>query len=174
LDDDQAWIEEGLATYIEPIARTQNGLLRPEKIWSDMVRDIPKGDPESSDQGLDRTHSWGRTYWGGAQFCLLADVTIRERTHNQKGLEDALRAIVEAGGTIDKDWSLRKALEIGDRATSTQVLVEMYEQMGVKPVRVDLDNLWRQLGVVRSGDGVRLVDDAPKAAIRRSITQAHG
>ena len=44
-DDDQHWIEEGLAVYVEPVARVQNGLLRPEKIWADMVRDMPKGSP---------------------------------------------------------------------------------------------------------------------------------
>ena len=39
--------------------------------------------------GLDNTHTWGRTYWGGAMFCLLADVEIRRRTHNRRGLQDA-------------------------------------------------------------------------------------
>ena len=95
--DEHHWIEEGISVYVEPIARVQNGLLRPEKIWADMVRDMPQGDPGPSDGGLDRTHTWGRTYWGGAQFCLLADVTIRKQTHNKKGLQDALRAIVAAG-----------------------------------------------------------------------------
>ncbi len=69
-DDDHHWIEEGLAVYVEPVARVQAGFLKPERIWSDMVRDMPKGDPQPSDRGLDQTHTWGRTYWGGAQFCL--------------------------------------------------------------------------------------------------------
>ena len=130
VDDDHHWIEEGLATYIEPIARVQRGLLRPERIWGDMMRDMHKGDPGSSDQGLDRTHTWGRTYWGGAQFCLQADVMIREQTHNQKGLQDALRGIVAAGGTIDKEWPIEKAFS---RATGTHVLMQMYGSMKDAP-----------------------------------------
>ncbi len=171
VDDDHSWIEEGLATYIEPIARVQRGFLPAERIWSDMMHDMPKGDPGSSDHGLDRTHTWGRTYWGGAQFCLLADVTIREQTRNQKGLQDALRAIVSAGGTIDKDWPLEKAFEAGDHATGTHVLINLYDSMRDTPKPVDLDELWRKLGVVHSSDGIRFDDHAPEADIRKAITR---
>jgi hypothetical protein len=170
-DDDQHWIEEGIATYVEPIARVQNGFLSPEKIWSDMARDMPKGSPQDGDQGLDRTHTWGRTYWGGAQFCLLADVTIREQTHNRKGLQDALRAIVAAGGTIDQEWPIRRALQTGDAATGTHVLEELYDKMSDAPVPVDLNGLWKKLGIEQTAEGVRLDDHAPEAAIRRSITE---
>jgi hypothetical protein len=171
MDDDHHWIEEGLATYIEPIARVQRGFLPPEKIWADMMRDMPKGDPGGSDQGLDRTHTWGRTYWGGAQFCLLADVMIREQTHNRKGLEDALRGIVDAGGTIDQEWPIEKAFETGDRATGTHVLMQLYNSMKNAPKPVDLDDLWSKLGVIRSGGGVRFDDHAPEADIRKAITR---
>jgi hypothetical protein len=170
-DDDHHWIEEGSAVYVEPVARVQNGFLTPEKIWADMVRDMPKGNPQSGDQGLDQTHTWGRTYWGGAQFCLVADVTIREQTHNKKGLQDALRAIIVAGGTIDQDWPIRKAFQAGDAATGTHVLEEQYDRMATKPVTIDLDALWKKLGVVRTGeDQVRFDDSAPEAALRRAIT----
>ena len=91
-----------------------------------MVHDMRKGEPAAGDQGLDQTHTWGRTYWGGALFCLVADVKIRRETQNRKGLQDALRAIVAQGGTIDHDWPLDQALAIGDRATGTHVLTRMY------------------------------------------------
>ena len=171
-EDDQHWIEEGIAVYVEPVARVQAGFLQPERIWSDMARDMPKGDPGPGDQGLDRTHTWGRTYWGGAQFCLLADVTIREQTHNRKGLQDALRGIVAAGGTIDQDWPIRRALAAGDVATGTHVLTDLYNRMSSTPVTVDLDAIWKKLGVVRTGENqVRFDDTAPEAAIRIAITK---
>jgi hypothetical protein len=37
-------------------------------------------------------------------------------------------------------------------------------------VTVDLDKLWRQLGVEKKGDTVIFHDDAPDAAIRKAIT----
>ena len=169
-DDAQHWIEEGIAVYVEPVARVQAGFLRPEKIWSDMVRDMPKGSPQPGDEGLDRTHTWGRTYWGGAQFCLLADITIREQTHNRKGLQDALRAIVAAGGAIDQDWPIRKAFEAGDAGTGTHVLVDLYNRMSNAPVPVDLEAIWKKLGIQRTAGGVSFDDKAPEANIRIVIT----
>lgn len=169
--DEHHWIEEGIAVYVEPVARVQAGFLKPGKIWWDMMRDMPQGNPQSGDQGLDRTHTWGRTYWGGAQFCLLADVTIREQTHNRKGLEDALRGILAAGGAIDKNWPLEKAFRIGDAATGTHVLEDLYVRMADKPVTVDLSAIYRRLGVVRSGQGVRFNNAAPEANIRKAITR---
>lgn len=170
--DEHHWIEEGLAVYVEPIARVQAGFLLPEKIWSDMVRDMPKGDPQAGDQGLDRTHTWGRTYWGGAQFCLLADVAIRKKTGNRKGLQDALRAIVDAGGTIDTEWPLTKALTVGDEATGMTALMDQCKRMSDTPVMIDLLPIWKELGVVPvPGGGVRFDNAAPFAAIREAITK---
>jgi hypothetical protein len=170
LDEDQHWMEEGLATYIEPIARAGSGRLPPAKVWGEYLHEMQYGEPESNDRGLNRMHSWGRTYWGGALFCLSADVAIRQKTGNRKGLEDALRAIVESGGTIDKDWPLSRALSIGDRATGTTVLTDMYAKWSVEPVQVDLPALWKQLGVSESKEGVKLDAVAPLAAIRDAIT----
>lgn len=170
MEDDHPWIEEGLAVYVEPIARVQAGLLTPEKIWGDMMRDMSKGDPESGDEGLDRTHSWGRTYWGGAQFCLIADVTIRRETHNSKGLQDALKGILQSEGAIDQNRSITQVFEAGDRATGTHVLINLYNETRDRPKQFDLESLWQQLGVVRVGESVRLDDGAPLAAIRRALT----
>lgn len=174
MPDDQHWIEEGLATYIEPVARVMTGELRPQKVWSDMVRDMPKGEPAPGDEGLDRTHTWGRTYWGGALFCLVADVEIRHETNNRKGLQDALRAIVAQGGTIDHDWNLPQALVIGDLATGTQVLTRMYDAWKDKPVTVNLPGLWSDLGVQPTSNGVGFLDKAPSAKIREAITTRVG
>ena len=163
------WIEEGLATYIEPLARVKTGELKAQKVWADMVDGMPQGEPASGDQGLDHTHTWGRTYWGGALFCLVADVEIRRETANRKGLEDALRGIVDAGGTIDQEWPIEKAFAVGDRATGTHVLTTMYAAWKDAPVPVDLDKLWSELGVQRATDGVEFVQSAPLAAIREAI-----
>lgn len=173
MPDDQHWIEEGLATYIEPLARVMTGELQPHKVWGDMFRDMHQGEPQPGDQGLDRTHTWGRTYWGGALFCLSADVAIRRQTHNRKGLRDALQAIVAAGGTINHEWDLPKALSIGDTATGTHVLTNLYAAWKDTPVTVDLPRLWSQLGVEADPTGgVQFNNRAPLAAIRESIAGA--
>lgn len=169
--DRHAWLEEGLATYVEPIARAQAGLLSEEKVWGDMFDDMRKGLPLADDRGLDNTPTWGRTYWGGAMFYLLADVQIRERTANRLSLQDALRAIVAAGGSHLAAWDVDRTLAIGDRATGTTVLSDLYREMRDAPVAPDLDDLWRRLGVDRRDGQVVLDDAAALAEIRRAITR---
>jgi len=170
LSDQHHWLEEGLATYIEPIARVEIGTLTPEQIWKDMHRDMPKGEPAPSDLGLDKTHTWASTYWGGALFCLVADVRIRRETGNSKGLQDALRAILAAGGTIDHDWPIEKVLAVGDQAVGTSVLTTLYKNMGKKSQSVDLEELWKQLGVGVENGKLVLDDAASLARIREQIT----
>jgi hypothetical protein len=166
------WIEEGLSTYVEPIARAKVGNLTPEKAWGDLVDGIPQGLPQRADRGLDFTPTWGRTYWGGALFCLLADIEIRKRTGNQKSLQDALRAIVNAGGTIETEWEITRAFGVGDRAVGVPALRELYDKMKSTPAPVDLDALWRQLGVERNNGETKWNDTAPLGAIRKAITKA--
>ncbi|MBZ5531879.1 MAG: hypothetical protein LAO20_10640 [Acidobacteriia bacterium] len=170
MGDNHHWIEEGISTYVEPVARAQAGGLPVDEVWRQFIRDMPKGQPQYGDHGLDNTPTWGRTYWGGAMFCLLADVRIRERTHNRKGLQDALRAIRNHGGVISQDWDLEKALAIGDKATGTKVLQELYAELRDKPSPVDLDELWKKLGLALDGRDVHYDDQAPEAAIRKAIT----
>jgi hypothetical protein len=168
--DQHHWMEEGMATYIEPIARAQIGRMTNERVWGDFARDMPQGLPQAGDRGLDRTPTWGRTYWGGAIFWLLADVRIREATHNRKGLQDAMRGILDAGGNITEDWTVERVVEVGDRATGTTVLADLYEQMKATAVHTDLDDLWRRLGVQVKNGKVTLDDRAPLAEIRKTIT----
>lgn len=172
LGDDHIWLSEGLSTYLEPISRAAIGTLTPERIWHDMIEGMPQGQPEPGDKGLDRTHTWGRTYWGGCLFCLLADVRIRARTGERRALQNALRAILDAGGDGSVEWPISRVLETGDRATGTTVLKDLYEEMALKPNTVDLNALWKGLGIRLDGEGVKFNDDAPLASIRKAITTA--
>ena len=107
-------------------------------------------------------------------FYLLADVRIRERTGNRAGLQDALRAIVANGGNVEVSWDVRRTLAMGDKATGTNVLGELYDEMRATPVSPDLEQLWQLLGVKLSRDSVEFDDAAPLAAIRRAITARRG
>jgi predicted metalloprotease with PDZ domain len=135
-----------------------------------MVRDMPKGVPGPNSHGLDQTRSWANTYWGGAVFCLLADVQYRERTQNRRGLQHALRGILAAGGNIQEEWPITRAFEVADHAAGVPVLGELYARMKDAAVPVDLPDLWRRLGVSADGASVRFNNDAELAAVRQAIT----
>src|SRR5580700_5588607 len=167
--DEHHWIEEGISVYVEPIARIRASHWTALAMWTDLVRDMPKGLPGADDAGMDHTHTWGRTYWGGALFCFVADVEFRKQSKNKKGLEDALRGILEKGGDIRVDWDLEKALKTGDHAVGLDVLEKLYAEWKDKPVQVDLAAMWKELGIEASGGTVVLKDDAPMSAVRRAI-----
>ena len=165
----QSWFSEGLAVYVEGVARSQAGNRTQQDVFAEQMRQMPRGLPQPGDQGLDHTHTWGRTYWGGAMFCFLADVEIRRQTGNRKGLQDAMRAVVKASGGLNADWPITRVFAVGDEATGTKVLEQMYAKMKDSPVTPDLQGLWAKLGVVGDGATVVLRDDAPMADIRRAI-----
>ncbi len=163
----QHWMEEGLATYVEPIARARRGHLSTEEVWSDLVRRTPQGVPGPG--GLDASQGFGAIYWGGALFWLLADVEIRERTGERRSLEDALRGVRDAGGSIAVTWPVERVLATADRAAGLSVLQPLYDRLARSAGGVDLPSLWSRLGIEDTGV-LRFRDDAPLAAIRRAIT----
>jgi hypothetical protein len=165
------WIEEGLAVYMQPIARARAGEMSALGVWRELALGMPKGAPARGDRGLDDATDWARTYWGGATFCLLADVEIRRRTENRLGLEDAVRGVLAAGGSVGHMWTFARLLDAADGAIGVPVLEEMHDRMRRGAWAVDLPRVFRDLGVVVHGNDVKLVDDAPLAAVRRAITE---
>jgi hypothetical protein len=172
LDEKYLWLHEGIATYIETVASAQAGEMTPQAAWAVFARDLPEGLPGRNDKGgLDDTPSEDRRYWGGALYCLVADVEIRRRTNNRYGFREALRAILAAGGRLSETWKVERALAIGDKAVGVPVLSELFATWNNRSVTPDMDALWRGLGVQRSGRNMSLADTAPEAAIRRAITE---
>jgi hypothetical protein len=164
------WIEEGLATYLEPLVRVRAGMTDERSVWYEFLTMIQNGLPQPGDRGLDRTRTWGRVYWGGALFCLLADLEIRERSKNAHSLDDALRGILRAGGDDAARWTMDYAFEQGDRATGVPVLRELYAKMAFAPLPVDLDAIWKKLGVAVRGRDIAYDDAAPLADVRKAMT----
>ncbi|MEM6991592.1 MAG: twin-arginine translocation signal domain-containing protein [Myxococcota bacterium] len=173
LPDRHRWMQEGLSTYLEKIVRAQSGDVDEENVWRRLSKSMHHGRPRAGDRGLDRTHTWGRTYWGGALFWMVADVELRRATNNRKGLRDALLHIADQGGNARKVWPTRKVCEEADAGTDTTIVSDLYDAMALAPGDIDLDRLWDELGVVRADDGSVSFDDrAPLAAVRRAITAA--
>ncbi len=163
------WLLEGLATYVESIARAQKGDLSEDFVWNGFINRMPQGLPGAGDAGLDHTPTWGRTYWGGAMFCLLADIEIRKLTDNRMSLRDALRGILKDGYSMQADTTAMQVFKSGDAATGVPVLVTLYEKMRADPVPVDLDALWVSLGVSLQNDRVNYLADAPLAYVRENL-----
>lgn len=166
------WFEEGVATYVEPIARARGGLWSEAELWQHFVSNMGHAiDDDGKTGAFDDTPTWGHIYWGGALFFLLADVEIRQATTNRRGVRDALQGIVRSGASGEDRWPIERALRVGDRATGTRVLERLYERLGQGRERVDIQALFRKLGVEPHGTQASLRDDAPLARARMLTTR---
>ena len=164
------WMEEGLATYLEPIVRARAGALPAEKVWADLMDGLPKGQLRPGEDGLDDAPRWGPTYWGGALFWLKLDLEIRRRTRGERSLREALRAVGRQEGTIAVHWPVERLLAALDKGAGFPAAEPLYRAMGPRRQRPDLGAMWKALGVSGDVNGAQLDDAAPEAELRQAIT----
>ncbi|MFO0676436.1 MAG: hypothetical protein U0169_07875 [Polyangiaceae bacterium] len=180
LDDDEGrWLSEGLATYYEPVLRTRAGWMTEDLLWQGFARQMKRALPRPrdgetkrygrNDPGLASRHDIDATYWGGALFCLLADVRLRERTRGEHSLDTVVRAIVAKGGDTRAVWSLAEVFRFADATTHTQVFSELRHELVDAWTFTSFKEIWGKLGIDETPARTRLKDDAPLASLRRSI-----
>lgn len=164
------WAEEGMAVYLEPIMRAKRGIVPVADVWKEWMGGMRKGQPRGADDALDGTADWGRTYWGGALFWLQCDVAIRSAIPDPSavGLPTGFEGVF-AQGDISIKWPVEKFLGAMDAATSTQVVSSTYAEQAGTGVSVDLDALWKKLGVALVDGKVKYDDTAPLASVRKAM-----
>ena len=167
------WFDEGLATYFEPIIRARSGLLDEVELWREFSLAMPRAEAVFKQRGLEQAKDYLEIYWGGATFCLLADVAIRQASQGRVGLEDGLRHVLRAGGQASEVWSLEKTLRLADEAFPEPVLLPLSARHARRATPIDLAGLFHDLGVQRVKNVVTLTDAAPLAQVRRALLAAH-
>ena len=168
----QGWAAEGLATYVEALARLGAGRLDRTGFWQLLTKALSKAGGGAAAQGLDATNAGEQRYWSGALFWMLADLEIREKTQGQKTLGDALRGIQKAGGCVSEHWPIEKTLAAADAAIGVNVLAPLRARMRASAVGADVPQLLARLGVQREGSNLAFDDAAPRAGLRRSLETA--
>ena len=164
------WLGEGLATYYEPVLRARAGWTTDAEVFRQFARNMPRGQPATLGRrvGLGARDDLDSIYWGGALFCLAADVRIREETRGNKSLDDVVRAALAHGGDATKVWTVRDVVRLADATTGTKVVSDMVARYAAQGERIDLEGLLASVGVRALGDGAQ--DDAkPLAWVRHAI-----
>jgi hypothetical protein len=170
------WLEEGMATYYEPILRERAGWMTEAALWTHFVREMPRGLRRSDDPpSLEDRDDIDSTYWGGALFALLADVQSRAATGNARSLDHVMRLLLRRMGGATNIAHLTDFLRTAEEATGAREVNAVYDSWAVRGQNVDLEALWARLGITGTeeartqGSLVTLRDDAPLASIRRAI-----
>ncbi|MCC6524430.1 MAG: hypothetical protein IT373_17355 [Polyangiaceae bacterium] len=163
------WLDEGLATYFEPLVRVRAGLLDPAIAWRDFYYGMRAAAAALGAGRLDAAKDYRDVYWGGALIALLTDLAARERAAGGVGLEVGLRAVLGAGGDASTVWSLEDVVRAVDGALGAPLLAEHTRTYAERGAPVDVDALFAALGVHVDGEQVSFDDDAPRAALRRAL-----
>ena len=168
------WMQEGNATWLEPVARAAIGQLAVTEVWRQAVVGMPKGKPQpgdvGADGGLDGTTAHDRLYWGGATFWLLAELEILMRSRGRYTLRDAMRGVNLSSGGNTADWAPDQFVAACDRATRTDAVSALYGRFANGPEHTDLTTLFARLGVVVRNGQIGFDDRAGLAWLRRRIT----
>jgi hypothetical protein len=163
------WLDEGLATYYEPIIRARAGWRSEHALWDELISDMPQGLDAVERDGVAHARNYRAMYWGGAVIAWLADVETRRRSAGARGLEHGLHALLAAGGDASQVWKLADVIAVVDRALGAPILQQLDEAHAQRGSAVGFEALMRELGVTKRGGVTTIVDDAPLAAIRRAI-----
>jgi hypothetical protein len=164
------WLQEGNATWVEPVARVRAGQLPASEIWHQAIVGLPRGKAAHDEGGMDGTLEHGRLYWGGAAFWLEAEIAIFKATNGRKTLRDALIAINRESGGNTVLWTPEATMKVGDAAVGKPVLKQLYARWATTSVVIDDTQLFARLGVRRTdGRGVAYDSGAPLAAVTQRI-----
>jgi hypothetical protein len=88
------------------------------------------------------------------------------------GLQTALQAILQKTGGYRNEAKIEDVFKIGDEATGTLVLQNLYQKSRTTAQMTDLGLLWQQLGVPDDPQSQPFDQHAPLAAIRIAITES--
>ena len=170
--EQHAWLSEGLATYVEGVARVQSGSRSEVDVWSEeapfhATRPARRRGPRTQQHPYLGPHLLGRRDVLPARGCR--DPPAHPQPHGPPG---RVRAILKASGGLAADWPIERVLHTGDAAVGATVLADLYARYKDAAVTPDLMALWKQLGVEPDGATVRLNDAAPLADVRHAIMRS--
>lgn len=166
---DYAWIEEGLATYLAHLCRARLGQTTEAELWLDARDGFGDAQPKPGDGGLADAENYRRMYWGGALFWLEVDLEIRQRSEGKRSLDTVTRALLASGGTNAHKWSLSRLRRAVDKAAGFPIFRKWYDLFGPKPMQVDLEALWKKLGLRFEGKNVALQENPLRAALLKNL-----
>jgi hypothetical protein len=166
--DTGAWLNEGFATFYEPVLRTRAGWKSEDDVWREWISNMPRGMPAMSDIGLENAGRGG-IYWGGALFVLMAEIESLKASGGKIGFSDCLRTVLAEGGDVTVKWLTMKFLDRCDALLGKPAIAPLAKQHIEKGSAIDIDRLWQRLGVSMAEGGAIHYDDKAELAWLRPL-----
>lgn len=173
---EDAWLSEGLATYLQEVLRVRAGIVPAAQAWQRLYEGAELGrdsarDLQEETRRMPFEHNYQRVYWAGAAIALMLDVELRERSGGAVSLPQLLARLRSARRPFTHAWSADELLRELDRLSGLS-LCEALAARHVHGTLPDLGELYQQLGVRASGEGGKM--PAPLAWVRDAIMAEPG
>jgi hypothetical protein len=167
-----AWLSEGLATYLQEVLRVRAGLLPAASAWQRLYEGARLG--RATDQSLEHetrimphAGNYQRVYWAGAAIALMADVECRRRSAGRVSLDSVLGGLTRR--SFLRAQSARELLQVMDELAGTPAFTSTAEPFLTGREFPDLGELYAQLGLALEAGELKTRADAPLAWVRDAI-----
>jgi hypothetical protein len=176
-----AWLSEGLATYLQEVLRVRAGVLPEADAWRRLFEGATLG--RDADDGLvEETRrmahagNYQRVYWAGAAIALMADVELRRRSDGKVSLDRVLAALTRDRVGAMRGVSADELVRAIDERAGMPVFQEITARYLARPDEPlpDLRALYRQLGLLDDGDALAAPHPAPLGWVRTAIMAKPG
>jgi hypothetical protein len=173
IDRNDAWLSEGLATYLQEVLRVRAGLLPAAEAWQRLYEGarLGRGAEQSLEQETQRmghAHNYQIVYWAGAAIALMADVELRRVSAGQRSLDDVLAGLAKRRADFIDPVSATELLRVMDEIAGTPVFSLTAQRYRSGPLP-DLAELYAQLGLRACEHEPCAAFDAPLAWVRDAI-----
>lgn len=169
-----AWLFEGLPSYLQQVLMARNGSISEEEAWRRLYQGFGRGAKvgeglslREASERIGRGGLYLRAYWGGAALMLAADLELRQRDP-ALSLDNALAGLRDCCADTSRRYSAEEILAAMDRATGTSVFSDLAARLVDRPQFPDYDRLFRTLDIDVLG-GFPILNDGPGKALREGI-----
>jgi hypothetical protein len=150
------------------VLRTRAGWKPEDDIWREWITQMPRGMPAMTGIGLENAGRGG-IYWGGALFVLMAEIESLQASGGKIGFSDCLRTVLAEGGDVTVKWPTMQLIDRCDALLGKTVIASLAQQHIAQGSAMDLDRLWRRLGVSLVDGKIQYDSNAELAWLRPLI-----
>jgi hypothetical protein len=171
-----AWLFEGLPTYLQNVLLARDGAISAEEAWRRMVNGFRRGariSPSLSlSQVAERMGNGGnylRVYWAGAAVMLAADLQWRSLSAGSQSLDTALASLAQCCLQDNRRWSAGELITRLDELTATTVFSDLWHQQIETGQFPDFETVLERAGVRVENGQIELLPNAPWATEREAL-----
>jgi len=186
LGQEDRWLSEGLASYLQYLLMAQAGQISEREAWQRLYLGLKRGEEgaqklsnktlnEIADGSAYRGGSAAimRIYWSGAAYFLLADWQLRQASDNRQGLPQVLLKLAACCRESPQIWDGKMLSGKLDQIAGSSIFSKLYQEIAFSEEFPDFRQALSGLGVEVDSDGVELVA-GDKGKIRRAILSPSG